>query len=370
MANLAEKYYVKDCSGASIPGSALSNILERIEKQQPISVIGQEYLRQNNLQALLSFVRKEVDFTLFLQLGENELPIRAEARKATLIKQKEAEQTRLIKLEVHRKEQIKREEILAAERHERLMQAAAERRAYENDPRTIARKQARQLRDDYELDFFIKKHDYKRVMSILRRLNQGFRLVEIDIAWLSANEQFYTYAVKRRFHENEAIFYQTEYKEHGGLWSAVNACSHYRKADLPQKGDDLLATVNKSENIIPKLKSALLTTHGGAKRDLHQRTEAIELGEEAHQTTPRNFRPCTLLGAIHMESGYYEAGQEWYQKAIERGFSEHAMDSELKSIYRKADPSAQNAMREFLIKEDPSRYRWVMQNSRKRKSNK
>jgi len=38
------------------------------------------------------------------------------------------------------------------------------------------------------------------------------------------------------------------------------------------------------------------------------------LGKEAHLLTPRDFRPCTLLGAVNVEIGNYDLGQSWYKK--------------------------------------------------------
>ncbi|WP_422414300.1 MULTISPECIES: hypothetical protein [unclassified Endozoicomonas] len=103
----------------------------------------------------------------------------------------------------------------------------------------------------------------------------------------------------------------------------------------------------------------LLTTHGGAKRDQRLTKDAIRMGEEAHKVTPKNFRPCTLLGAIYMETGQLSLGHEWYQKAIERGFSENAMDSELKSIFMKADKAGREKLKAFLLKENAARFAWV-----------
>ena len=45
-------------------------------------------------------------------------------------------------------------------------------------------------------------------------------------------------------------------------------------------------------------------------RDLEHWDEALCLGEKAHALKADNYRPCTLLGAIHMETGNYSLGQE------------------------------------------------------------
>jgi len=75
--------------------------------------------------------------------------------------------------------------------------------------------------------------------------------------------------------------------------------------------------------------------------------------------TPHNFRPCTLLGAVYYEQGNYEQGKWWYDMAVERGFKESQVDSELKSIFRQLSPDKRIAMREHLLSLDQDRYEWA-----------
>ena len=87
--------------------------------------------------------------------------------------------------------------------------------------------------------------------------------------------------------------------------------------------------------------------------------EALGLGEQAHLFTPQDFRPCTLLGAVNMEIGHYDLGQSWYRKAVKRGYSEESVDDELRSIFKCAEKSKQEALRNHLLKIDPVRYSWA-----------
>lgn len=50
-------------------------------------------------------------------------------------------------------------------------------------------------------------------------------------------------------------------------------------------------------------------------RDLRRLDEAKALASEAHQLTSSDYRPCTLLGAVHIELGELPTGHEWYAKA-------------------------------------------------------
>ncbi|WP_372880434.1 hypothetical protein [Psychromonas sp.] len=85
-------------------------------------------------------------------------------------------------------------------------------------------------------------------------------------------------------------------------WELVNASAAYRKLELPNAikvtlDDHHTFKFSKSND---KLKSALLTTYGGVCRDTKELTRSLPLGHEAHQVTPLNFRPFTLLCAVYL----------------------------------------------------------------------
>jgi hypothetical protein len=72
-------------------------------------------------------------------------------------------------------------------------------------------------------------------------------------------------------------------------------------------------------------------------RDLKRFNEALNFGDQAHALTPKDFRPCTLLGAVNFEMGNYDLGRDWYVKATERGASERTIDYDLRGIFLRAD---------------------------------
>ncbi|MBK9703150.1 MAG: hypothetical protein IPO75_06625 [Betaproteobacteria bacterium] len=74
---------------------------------------------------------------------------------------------------------------------------------------------------------------------------------------------------------------------------------------------------------------------------------------------PKDYRPCTLLGAVHMELREFERGHEWYEEARVRGAPEQGIDSELRSIFRQMDLPGREEMKRFLLAEDAQRYRWL-----------
>ena len=151
----------------------------------------------------------------------------------------------------------------------------------------------------------------------------------------------------------------SEFKRTGDPWQAVNASKHFRKCGQPGQAEKMLGGIDVSCIRDTKLKSALYTTRGGVKRDLGDLAAAFELGGQAHALTPRDFRPCTLLGAVCYERGDCEQGRAWYVKAMERGFDEAAVDGELRSIFRRLDPQKRHGMRDHLLSMDAIRYKWA-----------
>lgn len=87
--------------------------------------------------------------------------------------------------------------------------------------------------------------------------------------------------------------------------------------------------------------------------------EALNYGQQAHKITPRDFRPCTLLGAVCFEAGDYCEGHSWYEKALQRGASEKSIDDDLRNIFFRLEKSQRDALRVHLLKKDSSRYSWA-----------
>jgi len=332
----AKKYFVDDFQSATLPNTTLSNILDTLEiKNKAISLRGLDFLKRKGLLALHAYVSKECSFTEYLSSAELEQKNRHLFFEKKILRAK-LNQARL-------KEESK-----------------ARQQAYDNDPRNIARAKQLRLREKYNLSCFIEKHYFPRLMKILQSLDKGHRLSESEVVWLNVDgKEYFTNELKYRFHKNEANFYATEFGNKKDPWLAVNASSHYRKCEQPQTAEIMLGTIKVSALKNIKLKSALYTTNGGVKRDLHKSKEAIELGEKAHKLMVKDFRPCTLLGAVNMEIGNHDIGQVWYAKAIENGFSEKSMDYELKSIFMRAKQSDKDALRNHLLKINPERYSWA-----------
>ncbi|SEH08022.1 hypothetical protein [Candidatus Venteria ishoeyi] len=340
---IAIKYLIEDLQAATLPGTTLSNVLNTLElRDKAVSNITLEFLKRRKLLALYVYAKKECSLAEYLSSAE------LEQKNRRLIIEKEALKEKL------RQTKLKEEAAI------RQQAAIEKQRAYDNNPKNIARAKQLKLRNKYNLSYFIESHYFQNLMKILHNLDKGCRLSESEIIWLNIDgKEYFTDELRARFHNNEADFYATEFRNKKDPWLAVNASSHYRKCAKSKVADLILNTIKVSNLKNIKLKSAIYTTHGGVKRDLHKAKEAIFLGEKAHKLTMQDFRPCTLLGAVHMETGNYNIGQEWYTKAIENGFSEKSMDYELKNIFMRAKQSNKESLRNYLLKIDSERYSWV-----------
>ena len=80
----------------------------------------------------------------------------------------------------------------------------------------------------------------------------------------------------------------------------------------------------------------------------------------AHSIQTQNFRPCTLLGAIYMESGSYNLGIEWYEKATERGAPERGINNELSVIIKKLNKDEQQKMLKAIKHKSNELYKYLL----------
>lgn len=344
--DLAKRYWVDDVPSAATVGTRLNNILCSISRGQPLSAVTKAFLTSRKMDTLISFACGNLSEEQFIQLSQAEREGRV---AASLQKQREAEAQK----RAERSAEIERQAAMWA-------RLEAERIQRESDPKFIARKKNQELRRKYGVVTFVEEEHFKRLMGILHKLDEGARLSELDTVWLNTEGRDYrSDEILHAHHRLEADFCLAEYKRTNDLWQAVNASGHLRKCDASREASELLATIPEGRLKQPKLKSAVRTTHGGALRDLGRHTEALKLGEEAHALLPDNFRPCTLLGAIHMEMGEIGVGHEWYRKAEERGATTDSIESELRSILARMSAEKREEAISELLRIDPAGYGWL-----------
>ncbi len=326
--SIAKKYCVDDLRDSLTPGTALSNVISRLELAPDyIPETTKDYLRSSKLNALLMYACNQIAFEEFKHIAKSE----QEKRKIESVK--------------HRKEQAKQAEI------------NAERRREQQKIHRLLKKY-----DIHPSD--VKTNDGKKLREILEKVNRKIRLIQDELAWLMVSRGgldsgYYTQKLRENYHKIEAEYYLVKYQESKNPWDIINSSSHFRKCNCANIANSFLAELNSLNFKAKKIESAFNTTYGGVKRDLGVYNEAIALGNKAHTLTPNDFRPCTLLGAVNIEMGHYVEGQSWYQKAIERGASVKSVDDDLRSIFKRSEKSKCQELALFLLKREPERYDWV-----------
>lgn len=335
----ASFYCVEDLAGAVQPSARLQTILENLRLGKPITRLGLAFLKDQKLMSLYQLAVGDISHESFRDLAIIEQKARIEAAAAT---------------------RLSKEEAKAAREAEMDAQAQAARIKRESDPKYIATRKNKELKRRYGVQEYVEEEHFGRLMSILRKADANLRFSEEDFAWLSsAGEDYFSDELYTAYHLAEATAMAQEFSISGDPWSAISASSHYRKSHQAEDAKELLAKVGPEKLSSNKVTSAFCTTRGGVMRDLGEREEAKALGEKAHALVPKDFRPCTLLGAIHMETGELEIGREWYQKAIERGATHDSVDKELRSIFLRADKAMKERISAFLLREDNVRYKWA-----------
>ena len=238
------------------------------------------------------------------------------------------------------------------------------------------------LKSKYDVSNYKDKSPSSPLYAILQKLDKGDRIEEIDVAWLEENKletpqpsyNYYGWQEERRYqaqklfsgkiwtayHKNEATFYEEEYQRTGNKWNLPNASSHWRKADQPRSALKLTENLDFNQIKENKLKSALLTTRGGAFRDIDKLDDAQKCALKAIEYQPQSHHPYTLMGAICFERGQFLEGERWFNEAIKRGASPKDQDAEMKRVVKNTkDENKRREVINYLLKKDSRRYAWA-----------
>lgn len=215
------------------------------------------------------------------------------------------------------------------------------------------------LKSKYAVSNYQDQSPNSPLYLILQKLEKDERIEPKDIGWLQENELFYG-KIWNKYHGIEANFYQQEFKRTDNRWNLVNASSHLRKADRSKSALELTDNLPLNSIKDNKLKSALLTTRGGAFRDCDKLDDAEICALQAIKYQADSHHPYTLMGAICYEQGKYFEGDKWFNEAIKRGAKPLDMDSEIKSVLNKTkDQKQRQELVNYLLKKDSYLYAWA-----------
>lgn len=318
----------------------------------PLTALARDFLKQKSYSLLYQLAAGEISYeTLVANAGPAQ-----QARDAAMVAKRQATEAERESLEARR---LALEAEWQAQHRRDLHAIRAAQEARKLDPSYIAEMRAQELWRKYGVEQ-VSPALLPRMNEVLARIDSGDRLKEEDLFWLSTKARaHYSRELQEIYHLREAEYFIGQYSRSHDPWNAVSASGHLRRCDRSPAALDLLDKIPERSLRAPKLRSAVCTTRGGAMRDLGRLAEAIRLGEQAHELRSMDYRPCTLLGAVHMESGNFAEGDAWYGKAIERGANEQGIDHDLRAIFQRADAAKRAALRAFLLADDARRYSWV-----------
>ncbi|MEP6487183.1 hypothetical protein NDI43_00765 [Microcoleus vaginatus GB2-A3] len=196
--------------------------------------------------------------------------------------------------------------------------------------------------------------------AIMVKLEKEERLDPVLVVQLIQQKLLASHGrIAMAYHRLEARFYEEEYERTGNKWNLPNASSHWRKADEPESALKVTENLDFDQIKENKLKSALLTTRGGAFRDIDKLDDAQKCALKAIEYQPQSHHPYTLMGAICYERGQYSQGDDWFNKAIKRGAESEDIDSELKRVVKNAKDEKRREVVEYLLQKNPQRYAWA-----------
>ncbi len=114
------------------------------------------------------------------------------------------------------------------------------------------------------------------------------------------------------------------------------------------------------------VRSATLTTRGGAFRDLGNldaaeqcARKAIECARKAIDQNRASYHSYNLLGAIYWQRGKAEEGEEYFAYAESVGAPLQDQVRQKKSALNEAGPQQRRAVAKYLLEKDPTKYWWA-----------
>ncbi|MBE9116306.1 hypothetical protein IQ249_10395 [Lusitaniella coriacea LEGE 07157] len=381
-AKLKEKYQATQCPETSVD-SSLYKILRNIEACQSLRIDEINWLNSNDLNdvaAIADFVAlkfkyqatENPDFSisshLYKVLKRIDSDIALQESDINFLKKRKLIRTISLAIEKYSNHLIN--EIAQGKQLTEVQQQWIERNE-RNDVITLGEtKYFKDLKRKYDVHYISDDSLKNPLYLILQKLENNRRLDAVEIAYCKDKNIFHS-KIYICYHKIEAQFYEDEYKKTYDKWNIPNISSHWRKANESKKALQSTANINLDKIKNNKLKSAILTTRGGAFRDFHELAKAEECARKAIKFQSSSHHPYTLMGAICYDRYEFTEGDRWFNEAIKRGASPGAIDSEIKkSIMRMKNRKEKDRIIKALLKKDPERYSWaeryLSKNSRKK----
>ena len=212
------------------------------------------------------------------------------------------------------------------------------------------------LKRKYQAESFKETSPLSQLYKILVKLESREFLDHRDLDWLTKN---CPKGRIRMFAGRVALNCEHCFKEGGNQWRAVRACSFWRMAEKPLNGVKITETLARPPYAgDPKLKAAILTTRGGAFRDLKKLDEAEACAQQAIKLD-QQYYPYMLLGAVYYQKGDPQRGDVYFAQAVNLGAKPQAQEYEIKKAVDQAGADEQRIVAQYLLNKDPIKYHWA-----------
>ncbi|MFY3383949.1 hypothetical protein [Paracidovorax sp. MALMAid1276] len=188
------------------------------------------------------------------------------------------------------------------------------------------------------------------LLPVLLKLEAREQLSEDELRWLKGEKLFNVLAT----------YYRRAFLASGDPWHLVKACSSLRAAGMPRKA------IEASEKYADaplqgdqRAFGALLTSRGGAFRDVGNLDAARQSGLSAVETSPTSPHPHNLLGAVCYAAGHPADGDRHFDIAVSLGGNAKASDVEVRSVLQQSDAVVRMKITQYLLGKDRAKYAWV-----------
>jgi len=206
----------------------------------------------------------------------------------------------------------------------------------------------RDLAEKYKIT--VNQHTAGELLPILRKMDCRDTLSETELTLLHVKGHFNVLAT----------YHYRLYRITQDPWNLVKACSNLRRARLSRKVLELTASLNEKPTTFNfRAWAALLTTKGGAFRDIGDFDSAKNFASAAIETSPDSYHPHNLLGAIYYSEGDYDTGDSHFDRAIQLGSSVRVQDKEIAALLERSSLEEQDQIRAHLLTRDSERFSWL-----------
>lgn len=202
------------------------------------------------------------------------------------------------------------------------------------------------LQEKFDVSGYEDKSPLSPLYKILLQLEEGAALDQQEINWLKV----------KKLYSPLAHYYEKEFRRTNAPWLLAKAASHWRKNGSPWKAIVLTTGFHSKDQ--PAL-AAVVTSRGGAFRDLKELDEAETCAMQAIDCNPNAYHPFNLLGAVYYQKGYPEQGDVYFEKAAKLGAPPESRDDEIRVAVIGATETIRRRVAKYLLQKDPIRYKWA-----------